>query len=149
MATGKSLEAPLMGAAQAQVDYSFGQGWKYALVNPSAPIPVPGRPVQYSVWVKGDSSGGVLLMRYLDKTGQTFQPEGIVVDWKGWRLVSFPLDGSTGGRWGGANDGVVHLPARITTLAVIDNPRGAGARGRLVLAAPTVFALADATQGDK
>lgn len=97
-----------------------------------------GRPQQFSVWVKGDGRGAVLLMRYVDASGQTFQPEGIPIDWTGWRLATFPMDGSTGGRWGGANDGRIVLPVRISALAVLDNPRGAGVEGEIVLAGPMV-----------
>jgi hypothetical protein len=73
----------------------------------------------------------------LGETRQTFQPDLGPIDWKGWRYVSAPLDGS-GGRWGGANDGVVHYPIRITTLALVDMPGGGGGKGTVTVARPVL-----------
>lgn len=145
VATDRSV--PAASASVADVRFDFGKGWKYALLNPSRSIPLPGRPLRYSVWVFGDGSGALLLMRYVDASGQTFQPDGVPVDWRGWRLVSFPLDGSTGGRWGGPNDGIQRLPMALSTIAVIDNPRGAGVRGTLRLAGPTVLTRTENSGG--
>ncbi|CAN5544631.1 hypothetical protein BH11ARM2_BH11ARM2_38440 [soil metagenome] len=134
--------APGLPVAYAQghrIDFQFGKGWRYAMLVPKEEIALDGRPARYTAWVEGDGSGVMLLMRTVDASGQTFQPEGIAVDWKGWKLVSFPLDGSTGGRWGGANDGRPHLPMRLSAGLVLDNPGGRGVEGSIVVAAPTVF----------
>jgi len=117
-----------------RIDYRFGAGWKYALGRLPQPIELPGRPATMGVWVHGDASGALLLMRYVDAGGQTFQPEGIPVDWRGWRRVTFRLRGETGGRWGGANDGVIRYPIRIEHPFVIDNPGGRGVSGTIRLA---------------
>ena len=91
----------------------------------------------YGLWIRGDGSGDVLRMRYVDPTGQTFQPEFGAVDERGWRYVGVPLDGS-GGRWGGANDGVVHWPLRIVILASLERPGGRGGKGSVAIARPTI-----------
>lgn len=129
-------EGPAVGGDSLLLDYSFGKGWKYALISPPQPLPVPEGADRLTFWVKGSGTGVLLLMRYQDSTGQTFQPEGVPVDWVGWKPVTFALDGSTGGRWGGANDGRVRLPIKITSLAVLDNPQGRGMKGQIELASP-------------
>jgi hypothetical protein len=123
-----------------RVAYSFAPGWRYALVQPRGPAaePLPGRPARLSMWVHGDGRGQMLRARFVDSTGQTFQPDYGRITWKGWRLVSFALDRTAAGRWGGANDGIVHLPIRIDALAVIDSYQGQGGTGEILLASPTV-----------
>jgi hypothetical protein len=119
--------------------FEFGAGWRYLMLQPQRATPLPGRPVQYGITVDGDGSGAILLMRYEDATGQTFQPEGIPIEWKGPRRVTFGMRGETGGRWGGANNGIVHAPVRVTAFAVVDNPGGRGIRGQIGLRDPYVL----------
>lgn len=122
-----------------QINFQFGNGWRYAMLRASTLPSLPGVPDRYVAWVYGDASGALLLARIEDTSGQTFQPEGIVIDWKGWRLVSFPLDGSTGGRWGGANDGRIRYPVKLSASLVIDNPGGKGVAGTIFVSNPTIF----------
>lgn len=119
-----------------RLDYDFKPGWRFAELHTSE-TKIEGRPRELGMWVEGDGSGDLLRLRYADATGQTFQPDLGPTDWKGWRYVSAPLDGS-GGRWGGANDGVVHYPIRITTLALVDMPGGRGGKGTLTVARPVL-----------
>ncbi len=119
-----------------RLDYDFDPGWRFAEMHP-AEERVEGRPSAFGMWVLGDGSGDVLRMRYGDATGQVFQPEFGRIDWKGWRYVSVPLDGS-GGRWGGANDGVVHWPIRIGTLALVERPGGRGGKGAVTVTRPVL-----------
>ena len=67
--------------------------------------------------------------RFTDATGQTFQTDGGNLDWKGWRYVSFPLSGDSGGHWGGANDGTIHYPIRLDTPLLVDTPQAMGSKG--------------------
>ena len=117
-----------------RVDYRFSPGWRYTLGSLEKPIELAGKPSTMGLWVHGDSSGGLLLMRYVDASGQTFQPEGVPITWNGWRRVTFRLRGETGGRWGGANDGVIRYPIRIEHPFVIDNPGGRGVSGTVRIA---------------
>lgn len=121
--------------------YRFGRGWRYYCVYARGPLaePLPGTPQRLGLWVEGDGSGNMLRMRFVDKTGQTFQPDFGVIDWRGWRFVSVPLTGVAAGRWGGANDGVVHYPIRIETLALVDNLRGNGGEGIIRFRDPLVL----------
>jgi polysaccharide biosynthesis protein PslG len=118
-----------------KIDFAFSSGWKYLEVNlvGDRARPLAGEPAYLGMWVFGDGSGATLRMRFEDASGQTFQPDYGVVDWTGWRFVKWPLHGRGAGRWGGANDGVVRHPIRITTPLLIDNTVGAGATGSIVV----------------
>jgi hypothetical protein len=123
-----------------RVAYDFAPGWRYVCLKPAgeAANPLSGNPVSLGMYVHGDGSGDLLRMRFRDSTGQTFQPDHGPIDWKGWKFVSFKLDGRQGGRWGGANDGVVHHPIRIETIALVDSLGGRGGKGEVLVAGPTV-----------
>jgi polysaccharide biosynthesis protein PslG len=111
-----------------KIDYDFPQGWQYLLLMPIQRTPLPGRPVSINMWVHGDGSGFVLRARVTDATGQTFQPEYGRVDWTGWRFVSMQIRPDVG-RWGGANDGVIHYPLILDTAVLLDSPGGRGGKG--------------------
>ncbi len=135
------VEAPagLPGAAghALQIAYRFDPGWKFLRLARNTEL--PGAPEAFGMWVYGDGSGDALRMRFTDATGQTFQPDGGNVDWKGWRYLSFPLQGDVGGHWGGANDGTIHYPIRLDTPFLVDSPDRRGGRGSLYLADLTLI----------
>ena len=66
------------------------------------------------------------------------EPTGEPITWKGWRYVSFPLDGTHSGHWGGANDGMIHYPIHWDTLLLIDSADRQQTQGEVYLAAPTL-----------
>ncbi len=82
------------------------------------------------MWVYSDGSKNLLRARFIDATGQTFQPDGGDLTGTGWRYVTFPLHAG-GGHWGGANDDKVHYPIRLDTLLLIDTPDQKGTRGEI------------------
>jgi len=88
-------------------------------------------------WVNGDATGASLRNRYTDSTGQTFQFDGVGINWTGWKQVTFPLDGDHASHWGGADDGVIHPPLHWSALVLIDGSGMAPHTGRLLLAAPS------------
>jgi hypothetical protein len=49
-----------------------------------------------------------------------------------------PLD-SSGGHWGGSDDGVIHAPLRWDSVFLLDNPSRRTNRGAIYLAAPVVM----------
>lgn len=139
----RSVEKALPGSGFDQafrLDYEFALGWKFACLRPLGDIgkPLPGKPSEFGFWLYGDGGGQMLRMRFQDSTGQAFQPDYGVVDWKGWRYVTLPLDGRAGGRWGGANDGVIHWPIRIETALLLDSA-GKGGKGTVYATGFTVF----------
>lgn len=116
------------GPAALRVTYQFQIGWRFIRLFPRSYDPaIAGRPAIVGLWVYGDGSGNPLRLRFTDRTGQTFQPQYTELSFTGWRWVSAPLDGAEAGRWGGANDGVVHYPIRWDCPLLIDsNQKSAG-----------------------
>jgi hypothetical protein len=109
-----------------RVDYRFAHGWSFVRVFAPPPMPLIGRPVGVGMWVYGDGSGNAARMRFRDATGQTLQANGMPIDWRGWRFVSFRLAPAPGaasdlGHWGGANDGLAHYPVQVDTLFLFDS----------------------------
>ena len=104
------------------VRYRFAPGWSFWRMGETHPTPLPGRPDFYGIWMNGDGSGNNVNIRFDDATGQTFQASGPMVNWIGQRYVTFPLrPGPNVGHWGGANDGQIHYPIRLTTLLLLDS----------------------------
>ncbi len=130
---------PAPGGTAVKIDYRFDAGWKYVRLSPKPnPLLLEGTPTHLGVWVKGDGSGNILRARFVDDTGQTFQPDGPKLDFTGWRYVTFPLDGAKAGHWGGAKDGVVRYPIKLETILLIDNADRQKTRGTVYVSCPTV-----------
>ena len=109
-----------------RVDYRFAPGWSFLRVPAPSSVPLTGKPVGIGLWIYGDGSGNLARMRIGDATGQTFQANGLPIDWMGWRFVTFRLVPPPGepydvSHWGGANDGHVHYPVRLDTLFLLDS----------------------------
>jgi hypothetical protein len=118
----QQLTEAARGTHGLQIDYRFGNGWRFAqLLPPEGVRAVEGKPVEVGMWVYGDGSENLLRCRFTDSSKQTFQPNGGAIDWKGWRFVTMPLTGEHTGHWGGANDGVIHYPIKWDSLALIDS----------------------------
>ncbi len=124
-----------------KLTYDFHPGWKFVrLVRHDASAQsIRGKPRQFGVWVYGDGQGNQARLRFVDSSGQTFQPGGMAIDWSGWRYVTFPMDGSDAGHWGGADDGVVHYPIRWDSILLLDSARRAHTSGAIFLAQPTLI----------
>nr|MDQ2731147.1 hypothetical protein [Armatimonadota bacterium] len=121
-----------------QLTYRFDAGWKFVrLITGRADFnTIEGKPSSLGLWVYGDGAGNSPRMRFTDSTGQTFQPAAPDITWKGWRYISFPLDGKEGGSWGGAKDGVIHYPIHLDTLFLLDGNHKA-THGQIYLSGPT------------
>jgi hypothetical protein len=129
------------GIRSLRLAYTFAKGWKFVRVarDASEQPAIEGRPKAFGLWVHGDGKGNIPRLRFVDATGQAWQPDGDPIDWTGWRWVVFPLDGTRSGRWGGAEDGVIHYPIRWDTLFLLDSAGGRGSAGELHIAAPTLI----------
>ena len=102
----------------------------------------PSQPRSYGFWLYGDGKGCQTRIRFADTTGQTFQPDGPKIDWKGWRYVSFPLESHASkalSHWGGANDGTVHYPVKWDAAFLLDNTSRLPIEGEIYLSAPTLI----------
>ena len=118
---------PTAGMGCLKLTCDLAPGWKFLQCTPADKSlqSIEGKPKDFGVWVYGDKKDGSTRIRYVDSTGQTFQPASKSISWSGWRFIKFPMqpsDGSTG-HWGGANDGVVHYPIRWDTIFLLDKPR--------------------------
>ncbi|MCX5685644.1 MAG: hypothetical protein NT049_18455, partial [Planctomycetota bacterium] len=123
---------PAPGVACLKIAYAFEAGWKFARLVPRTDElkKIAGEPRVLGLWVYGDGSGNRLRLRIMDSTGQTFQPGGEKVDWRGWRYVEIPTAAfSHSDHWGGANDGTVHYPIRWDTLLLVDSSRNQKTQG--------------------
>jgi len=132
---------PLPGVKCLRVAYDMKKGWKFIRLAPrrEAARKIEGKPRALALWLHGDASGHSPRLRFTDATGQTFQPTAESITWRGWRCVTFPMDGSRAGHWGGANDGVVHYPIRWDTLLLIDKDRDRAGAGEIHVASPTLL----------
>ena len=77
----------------------------------------------FGIWVHGDAQGGTQSIRLRDVMGQVHQVRGEQVSW---------------GHWGGANDGLVHVPIKWDTLFLLDSHWQA-MEGEIFLSAPTLI----------
>ncbi len=78
---------------------------------------------ELGMWIHGDGSGNLARVRFVDASGQVFQPHGHAIIWKGWRYVTFPLNDQSASHWGGANNGKVQGSIKLETLFLLDNPQ--------------------------
>ncbi len=138
---GPAEGPPQAGVASLKITYAFAQGWKFLLLQPvgGGRGRIEGRPKAFGLWVYGDGSGNLLRLRFADATGQTFQPHGDAMHWKGWRYVVFRLDGTQAEHWGGANDGQLHYPIRWDALLLIDSAGHHQTQGQIYIGSPTLI----------
>ena len=112
-------------ARAVRIDHDMAAGWCFWQLGPKTSSEIcPARPRRIMLWVHGDGSGDVIRCRIIDATGQTFQPDAGKMDFSGWRWMEMSLEGPMG-HWGGAKDGVVHLPLRWTSYALQDSTKAA------------------------
>ena len=117
-----------------KLDYRFAHGWRFVRCVPHGPDgrtvspQVPGKPAALGMWIHGDGSKNSTRCRLIDSAGQTFQPTGPDLDWRGWRWITFDLTNmSLAGHWGGANDGIPRGPLRVDCPLLIDGRNNATA----------------------
>lgn len=120
------------GGPGARLRYEFGDGWRFLPIAPAGGAAIEGEPARMHVWIHGDGSGDYLRCRFVDATGQTFQPDGGRVDFKGWKLVEFPLRGNFG-FWGGAKDGIIHYPIRWNAVLLVDSAARTRHKGEIII----------------
>jgi hypothetical protein len=132
---------PQGGAGALKIAYRFDPGWKFLRVAPltDALRKIEGKPKALGMWVYGDGQGNIARLRFVDAAGQTFQPGGEAIAWKGWRYIVSPLDASQAGHWGGPDDGVIHYPIRWDTLFLLDSADRQKSEGAVYISSPTLI----------
>ena len=129
--------APLLGqnAPVIKLDYSWDAGWKFVTLAAPQNSAIEGTPRAVQMWIYGDGQGHRARLRLRDASGQTLQPNGVAIDWKGWRAVTFPLEANDMGHWGGADDGQIHGALTWETRSCWTARR---VKGTIWLSAPTL-----------
>jgi hypothetical protein len=132
---------PAPGIGCLRLTYQFAQGWKFVQIRftDASRNRIEGKPAALGVWIHGDGKGNIPRLRFVDASGQTWQPDGEPITWTGWKWVTFPLDGSRSGRWGGADDGVIHYPICWDALFLLDSAGRRESEGVIHIAAPTLI----------
>lgn len=132
---------PMPGMSALKITYRFDAGWKFIRLTPATDALKGnlGQPKALGLWIYGDGSGNQARLRFTDSTGQTFQPGGEALKWKGWRYVTFPLDGTLSGSWGGQADGIVHAPIHFDTLFLLDSANRQASAGTVYISSPTLI----------
>jgi hypothetical protein len=127
-------------AAVVKVRYRFGDGWKILglAVERAEQRSIAGRPRAFGLWVHGDGRKTGPRLRLIDARGQTRQPDGDVINWKGWRYLQFEWNPSTH-HWGGPNNGVLHFLLAWDALFLLDNLSQKPNTGTIYLAAPVLI----------
>lgn len=133
----KQVNAPFSQDIPAlKFGYNYADGWKFVRISTVAPMILSEAPSAISVWVCGDGSKCNLAMRFVDKSGRTFQTSFGRMDFRGWRLMSCDMkDVSRMGQWGGPEkhaDRMI-LPLKVDTLMIVDSP-GYAVKGEVLLA---------------
>ncbi len=132
----KAEEAPARYALE--VSYHFEPGWRYLTLPVTGDALIPEEARCLWIWVKGDGSENHLRARVRDASGQVFQINLGMLDWNDWRPVRIPLeDLADASHWGGADDGMRHLPLKWESLLLIDSAhKERDQRGEVLLSAP-------------
>jgi hypothetical protein len=132
---------PVASQPAFKLTYSFSPGWKFLQLKPATDAlkTITGRPKELALWLHGDASNHRVRLRYTDATGQTFQPSGPKIDWKGWRYITIPLAGPDLAHWGGRNDGEIHHPIKWDTLFLLDNESRETSAGEIWITSPTLI----------
>jgi hypothetical protein len=129
---------PIAPKQSLKITYRLEPGWKFLQLKPQrGQQKIEGRPKALVLWLHNDGTVLSPRLRFVDSTGQTFQPAAELVKAEGWCRVVIPMDGQAFGHWGGANDGVVHGPIRWDTLLLLDKrSRNAALQGTLYVIGP-------------
>ncbi len=121
-----------------RIQFSFRQKAEPIALKSPEPDAWPGRPLRYGLWVEGDRSGVKLSLQFVDREGEVFQPESILVTWSGWRFISFSLRCGINQRISGTGDGKPSGPLRLAAPYVLSPWAGRTTSGQITLSNPSI-----------
>jgi hypothetical protein len=104
-----------------KLDYTYVGGSKFTRVCPKVADPIGGKPRMLGIWVYGDNSGNMVSNRFIDASGQIFQTRSNKIDFQGWKLLTWPLNQSQMGSWGGDANGIIRWPLKWDTALLLDS----------------------------
>ncbi|MFD9541880.1 phosphodiester glycosidase family protein [Streptomyces sp. NPDC060022] len=72
-------------------DFTMSTATRAAYAAPPQPVPVPGQPQSFTLWIKGDGNGAWPTLHLKDAAGSDQLLRGPYVTWTGWRQVTFAV----------------------------------------------------------
>ncbi|GAA2456742.1 phosphodiester glycosidase family protein [Streptomyces pulveraceus] len=72
-------------------DFTRSTATRAAYAAPPRPVPVPGQPQSFKLWIKGDGRGAWPTLHLKDAAGSDQLLRGPYVTWNGWRQVTFDV----------------------------------------------------------
>ncbi|MFF5566938.1 phosphodiester glycosidase family protein [Streptomyces sp. NPDC012623] len=72
-------------------DFTRSTATRAAYASPPKPLPVPGRPQSFKLWIKGDGGGSWPTLHLKDAAGSDQLLRGPYLTWTGWRQVTFTV----------------------------------------------------------
>lgn len=116
-------------------DFSMDQpaGNTYVRIRPL--LDIPGKPLRFSVRIKGDNSGLTLGCRLRDASGRTWQFGLGKIDFDGWKEFDVTLDPAKAYAWGGTvrQDKGFSFPLRFEEFLLDYGKPAAKVKGELII----------------
>ncbi|WP_329034646.1 phosphodiester glycosidase family protein [Streptomyces sp. NBC_00178] len=72
-------------------DFTRSTATRAAYAAPPQPVPVPGQPQSYTLWINGDGNGAWPTLHLKDAAGSDQLLRGPYITWTGWRQVTFAV----------------------------------------------------------
>jgi len=104
------------GKRCAELHYKFEQVSGLQYLEVIAPHKLTEKPRKVSVAVRGDCSGNIVRMRFVDANGEWHQYDLGVLHFRGWKVLWTHLD-TPHGHWGGDGNGRLDFP--ITFFSIV------------------------------
>ncbi|PJE98449.1 multidrug transporter [Streptomyces carminius] len=113
-------------------DFTGSTATRAAYAAPPAPVPVPGQPQSFTLWLRGDGGGAWPSLRLADAAGTPQVLRGPYLTWTGWRRVTFEVPEGTA------------YPLTVERFYLAETRPGARYRGEVVLDGLTAHVPPDA-----
>lgn len=111
-----SEKDPFEGKRCAELSYKFENVKGLQYLEVIAPHKLKEKPRRISVAVRGDGSGNIVRIRFVDANGEWHQYDLGVLYFRGWRVLWTHLD-TPHGHWGGDGNGRLDFP--ITFFSIV------------------------------
>ncbi|MGV9310629.1 phosphodiester glycosidase family protein [Streptomyces sp. NPDC003691] len=72
-------------------DFTRSTATRAAYANPPHPLPVPGQPQSFGLWIDGDGRGAWPTLHLKDAAGSDHLLRGPYITWTGWRHITFTV----------------------------------------------------------
>jgi len=124
------------GKRCAELHYKFERTSGLQYLEVIAPHKLTEKPRRVSVAVRGDGSGNIVRIRFVDANGEWHQYDLGVLHFRGWRVLWTHLD-TPHGHWGGDGNGRLDFPITFYSIVLDSLVRPSG--GVVAFDAVTVY----------